>query len=180
MELQLSAEGGRASPMAPGMQRLIRRHRLLSLPLVGPLLRWLGGDIDPGDVERSLKVLEDRLDQVTKLAAPSERATRGGSPAPRHKLRSTLPVEVLGAPRRGGARHLLLLGTPLSLSAGLAGLTAGLERALRAQDDEYRLVVWDRDRKRFRIVNRARARWVAGLPPGSRARMQVDLTRKGS
>jgi glycosyltransferase involved in cell wall biosynthesis len=156
VEMYLSM--GRGRPRPSGLDNLIRRHKMLDLPVVGPLLQKLGWQVAASEVDPSFGTLEHELLNIELAQAATEWRTVSEDKAPAISLSSS------GRP--GRSIRMLLIGTVETLSFGVGGLTTAFARAVYARDEALRMVVWDNAPKRLRMAKLSELR-AAGLPEDS-------------
>jgi len=171
--LKLSPEGRSRPIKLKGLDKLLRRHRLLQTPLLGRLLYALGWDNDPGEVMRSLRLLENQVYRLTetKIAPPTPCPATPDLVIPASVTPSiaTPPTKVDPAePSSAGAiildtdplafdrpTNLVLLGADKTLMAGGRRFDAAFYLELAGVGSAYRLTVWDSDQKRLRLASLA-------------------------
>jgi FkbM family methyltransferase len=110
LQLRLSSEGERVKAAVPGMEALLRRHRLIKTPLIGPVMRWMGFERTRRDALEGLRAIEcrargiavesqDRLDRIDAACRETARrraalevalrASQAGLPAEPHAGQSS-------------------------------------------------------------------------------------------
>lgn len=67
-DLRRSSEGKQHDPGIAGLDRALRKHRHATLPVVGWFVRQVTGRVGEGPIERSIRILENKLDTDRKIS----------------------------------------------------------------------------------------------------------------